>query len=412
MKKDNDMSIWKNLNFTPVGGSQFSFDANSLAAYPLLKAVIERSTGHLSEFYKDGNIKQEAQNEEDEMMPLAEKNHKYFEGLGGRLIYKHLGNNGDHCIYLWDNSAVEVNTSGEFVFLRVMSHDEEFTRTIKNQFSSQWAPPERTGHIYAIVRNGMHLSLSSIGNAGIALEEGNYTPKVLEDFKYVIKDLQSESPSGRIAIMRGPAGTGKTHLIRGMLLEVPDAMFVLISPEIITNLAGPELLPLLMNYRHNYTGPIVLVIEDADKCLVARESSNMNSIQALLNLGDGILGSLLDMRIVATTNADEFKMDAAITRPGRLSRMLDVGSLDYETARSVFQRLLPNKSFPKELDLEADFPALERSAVKLMSLRTEALKQKDSFRMSLAEVYALARKNGWEPIKRDMEVSDEDEDDE
>jgi len=163
-----------------------------------------------------------------------------------------------------------------------------------------------------------------------------------------------------------------------MLLEVPDAMFVLISPEMITSLGGPELLPLLMQYRGSSTGPIILILEDADKCLVSRDENNMNAIQALLNLGDGILGSMLDLRIVATTNAAELHLEEAIMRPGRLSKMLEVGGLDHSTACNVFKRLLPNIALPIELD------------------------DGDNFKMSLAETYSLARKNGWEPAVREI----------
>ena len=252
-----------------------------------------------------------------------------------------------------------------------------------------WLPAEKKGHIYAIVRQGMHLGLNSIGNAGIPLVADNYTKKVQDDYRFAINDLNSESPSGRIVIMRGPAGTGKTHLIRAMLLQVPDAMFVLISPEVVTNLAGPELLPLLMNYRGGSTGPIVLVLEDADRCLVTRADENMSLIQSLLNLGDGILGSLLDIRIVATTNADELKMEPAIMRPGRLSKMLDVNHVDFETATSIFTRLLPGLAMPEVLKKNNPHNPLK---------------------MTLAEVYSLARQNGWKASPRKVEEENEDED--
>jgi AAA family ATPase len=189
--------------------------------------------------------------------------------------------------------------------------------------------------------------------------------------------------------MRGSPGTGKTHLIRAMLLEVPDAMFVLISPEMVTNLAGPELLPVLLQNRGCATGPIVLILEDADKCLVARDKDNMNSIQSLLNLGDGILGSLLDLRIIATTNAHELHMEEALMRPGRLSKMLEVGPLDPKTAQGIFKRLLPDQPIPTELCPMA--------------------KDTSNWKMTLAEAYALARRHGWAPDERKVEVDTENE---
>lgn len=392
--KKNTMELWKDTQFVSTFAKN-ELTAYSLALTPLFKSLFERSTGHVSEYSHEGVIKDIDDNEENLTSPISmnERFQKHMEDKGGRLIYRDIKAAGGQSIYIWPDGIVDMSVTGNYLTLQVMSQNQKFVEEMREHFRSQWAPPEKRGHIYAIVRHGMSLGLNSIGNAGIPLVEDNYTPKVQEDYRFAIKDLNSESPSGRIVIMRGPAGTGKTHLIRAMLLQVPDAMFVLISPEVITNLAGPELLPLLMNYRGHTTGPIILVLEDADRCLVTRADENMSLIQSLLNLGDGILGSLLDIRIVATTNADELKMEPAIMRPGRLSKMLDVNTLDPLTAQKIYHRLLPEQDFPVEIN---------------------GSKNPKDFKVTLAEVYSLARKNGWAPTPR-KEVGkgepDEDDDD-
>ena len=387
--KKNDMDMWKNSQFINVLGRP-EISAMNLGAPSLFKSLFDKTSGHVTEFHREGRVKGvEASEDISKVEPLKVKYQKWFEAKEGRLIYSNLE---DDSIYLWKDGIVEISVSGTYVSVQVLTQNQKFAEEVKEYFRPQWAPAEKRGHIYAIVRNGMHLSLNSIGDAGIPLVEGNYTPKVQEDYRYAINDLNSESPSGRIVIMRGPAGTGKTHLIRAMLLQVPDAMFVLISPEVITNLAGPELLPLLMNYRGHASGPIVLVLEDADRCLVTRADENMSLIQSLLNLGDGIIGSLLDIRIVATTNADELKLDKAVTRPGRLSKMLDVNTLDPLTAQKIYHRLLPDLPFPVEINGSTN---------------------PKEFNVTLAEVYALARKNGWKAESRKVEEDiDEDEDSE
>jgi len=45
----------------------------------------------------------------------------------------------------------------------------------------------------------------------------NYLPEVIEDIEYVIKSFSKTPPGGRIAILNGEPGTGKTHLIRSFL---------------------------------------------------------------------------------------------------------------------------------------------------------------------------------------------------
>ena len=388
--KKNGTEMWKDAAFQPLGDQHVEITAKSIALMPMLRDLLTKASGHITEYHEEGAVKQVDDSDESELKveSTGVKMHNHMVQLGGRLIHKYIHDSGDNATYMWPDGVVDLSVTGNYVDITALSQSEEFCREMKKFFDGQWKPAEKTGHIYAIVRHGMNLSLSSIGNAGIALVEGNYTKKVNKDFRYVVEDLQSQTPSGRITIMRGPAGTGKTHLIRAMLLEVPDAMFVLISPEVVTDLAGPELLPLLMQYRGATTGPIVLVLEDADHCLVKREASNISLIQGLLNLGDGILGSLLDIRIVATTNADELNLDKAITRPGRLSKMLDVAEVDYETASGIFTRLLPNVQLPEIL--EKDNPH-------------------NPLKMTLAEVYSLARQHGWKAAVRKVEDEDENE---
>jgi hypothetical protein len=308
--------------------------------------------------------------------------------LEGRLFYKTLDNNHQR-MFLWEDGIAEISLgNGNYLVLRVLSQREELVAKVKEHFSSQWKTPEKLGHIHCIVQEYGHLALRSLGNAGVKFIPENYNPNVVEDYKEAIFDLKSNYPSGRIVLMHGIMGSGKTHLTRAMLLEVPDAMFVLVSPDIMTDLSGPQLLPILINQRSNAKGPIVLVLEDADKCLVKRHESNMSSIQALLNLGDGIMGSMLDLRIVATTNAEELEIEEALKRPGRMSKQIKVGHLQPDVARKIFDRLCPNA----RAYLGASFTT------------NSVVGGKPQFfeKMTLAEVYSLARKYGWKPEVREI----------
>jgi hypothetical protein len=392
-KKTQTLEIdWGTLpqeRFTHVG-SRFEFDPRHIGGAILARHLLARDEGHVSEIELRGYIEEDDDDEEGLRFI------RQMEGLGGRLLFKQIGDSNYDALFIWSHGLVQVEYNGNYLHVAATSHDEKFVADLQSKISKLFLPPVQRGHIFAIVRSGPHLQLSSIGDASIPLVASNYTPEVIEDYRFVIRDLQSENPSGRITVMEGEPGTGKTHLIRALLDEVPDAMFVLVSPEMVKSLSGPELLPLLLSNKSSYAvnGPIILVLEDADQCLVTRDGANINSIQSLLNLGDGILGSLLDLRIIATTNAKKLEMEAAILRPGRLSKRLEVGALDVETAKSVFRRLLPDIKFPKELIV---YPGTK------------------DFKMTLAEAYSLARKHGWEPKTREISKkklsSDEDDSD-
>ena len=357
------------LNFIELGRKP-EINVQALGTSILLRDVFRKQVAGvnvtLHDFNEDGNV----ENEE-----ISNKVLHFFEEKKGKLIYRFHGNRITSSLFAWDDSLVEFEFSGKnYLSVTAQSESYSFIKELRDFVNPLFKPTISQGHVFAIVSQSGRLALNSIGNAGIPLVRHNYSPEVLKGYDFVISDLNSNTPSGRIVIMEGEPGTGKTHLVRAMLMDVPDGMFVLVSPEMVTHLGGPELLPLLLNHRHNENGPIILILEDADKCLVTRQGDNINSIQSLLNLGDGILGSLLDLRIIATTNAKKLEMEQAILRPGRLSRRLEVGSLDLDTAQNVFKVLCPNENVPSQFV--------------------------GNKKMTLAEVYSLAREFGWSPESR------------
>ena len=371
------------MNFVELGRKP-EVGVQSLGTATLLRDVFRKQVAGIASSLHDCN---EAGNIEEE---ASEKVINYLIEKGGKTIYQFHGNGFNSRMWIWDDGIVELELSGKaYMSVTAQSQNQDFITELRAFLKPLFKPAIPQGHVFAIVLQGGRLALNSIGNAGIKLVRRNYAPAVIEGYDYVIRDLNSDAPSGRITVMEGEPGTGKTHLVRAMLLDVPDAMFVLVSPEMVSSLGGPELLPLLLSHRHNQNGPIILILEDADKCLVTRAGDNINSIQSLLNLGDGILGSLLDLRIIATTNAKKLDMEPAIMRPGRLSRRLEVGPLDYKTALGVFRALCPEAALPEKMQEN-------RNA---------------SQKYTLAEVYSLARTAGWAPESRKKDKEAEEIDD-
>jgi len=377
------MEMWNKIDFIKQGTSM-KIGVSSMVYSLFLKELLQSKQGHLSEISDEGFVKKE-----DDDDAILNRHHKLMMDKGGRLLYKYLLDQGNQSIYIFDHGMVDIEINETYVKVEAASLNEEFIQELREYFNQNWyvSPDVPIGKIYAIMKQGHNLNLSYLGAAGVPLIEGNYTPKVVEDYKYIVKDLQSQYPSGRIAIIHGTPGSGKTFIIKSLLAAVPDAMFVLVSPDMVSSLGGPEFLPLLLSNRSE-NHPIILLLEDADKCLVARDKENMGAIQALLNLGDGILGSLLDLRIVATTNADKLEMEKALIRPGRLSKIMEVGALDLLTAKNVFHRLLS-----------------EVKNISEVKTPPQLIGPKD-FKMTLAEVYSLARQYGWVSSIRKMDDND------
>jgi ATP-dependent 26S proteasome regulatory subunit len=172
------------------------------------------------------------------------------------------------------------------------------------------------------------------------LERENYGSTVLEAYDRICKDLRAETPLGRLNVIDGPPGTGKTWLTRGFLTDVRGVVFIIVQAQDVAHLADPEVLPALLRFSDtNGRQPLVLVIEDADEVLAPRDRGSMSTVSALLNLSDGLLGLVLDLRVIATTNAKRVELDPAVIRPGRLGTMAHVGLLGPEHCQAIYERL-------------------------------------------------------------------------
>lgn len=239
--------------------------------------------------------------------------------------------------------VIDITHKSRLTEIAVYSLDKELFDAVSKLAKDFVAYKETKGKVYILVQDSDGPEFHELGHAGETFEPGNYEPAVVEHYRHVIQDLNSSEPCGRVIILDGPPGTGKTHMIRAMLEEVPKATFVLVQANMVSSLGNPTFVRALM--REMQPGrPIIILVEDADECLASRKADNQSDISALLNFGDGIFGVGMDLRIVATTNRDLTDLDGAVTRPRRLCRRIEVGFLNHEQAEAVYRRLVASES--------------------------------------------------------------------
>jgi len=188
--------------------------------------------------------------------------------------------------------------------------------------------------IHAIMRGFNGYVIRKLAWVDAPLVEENYTPEVVESFKFVCKELNRDDPFGRITILDGPPGTGKTWLIRALIHHNPECQFVVVPPDMVGEMGKPELLPVLLANKDDE--PMILVLEDADQMLSDRMAVSMTSITSALNIGDGLLGEALNIRLICSTNQPLDRIDEAMRRPGRLSRRIEIGKLTRDQAVSLY----------------------------------------------------------------------------
>lgn len=281
---------------------------------------------------------------------------------------------GDHAVFINGSGGGHLFQYNDELSARLVTNDKATFDAFRDILIEHTGQRVSSGKAFVLVMGRDKPVLKSIGLASSKLEEGNYNPDVVEDYKHVVEDLKSSDPTGRLTILDGPPGCGKTYAIRGFMDSVPDALFIFLPVSLIPHLASPSMIGTLIDTKSGTDAPMVFIVEDADTTLARRGVDNLESISALLNLGDGILGSMLDIRVICTTNLKDAEMDEAVIRPGRLNRKIHVNKLDPKVAEQVYTRLTGNKIKIDE-------------------------------RLTLAQVYSLAKDKGWvAPVKAKKSV--------
>lgn len=261
---------------------------------------------------------------------------------GGELWFSHKGYNE---IFAFDNRGFlsftfyKENISGDVVSVDCAL--DELADIITDEFVSK----DKSSSIYAVVNSTDGLTYRMIGKNEELLIRENYSKELMDEYDKAITALK-ENTGGRIVILQGEPGTGKTFCIRGMISDL-DFVSLLIPASLVSELDGPAFLPLLLDINRDEKDkkPILIIVEDGDDCLINREEGNMSAISSLLNISEGILGSILDIKVVVSTNAEIQDIDKAILRPGRLCAHLFVDPLKYDHSTEVIRRLSKNEKF-------------------------------------------------------------------
>ncbi|KKL74478.1 hypothetical protein LCGC14_2064510 [marine sediment metagenome] len=292
---------------------------------------------------------------------ITPENHKVIVDLlceqFGSNYYKDesVSDNGSWAEYIFcnENSVIRFNYKREEnSFINLITSNQEEKRKLFKAVDDLIIS-EAPGSVYMVMVDQNGLRIDSIGFAKHTLNQHNYSKGVVSDYNKIVQELSADEPRGRFAILSGPPGTGKTHLIKAMLNEVEDSVCILLPAQMVSELSGPQFVTLLVNEKNRFEGKhIILILEDADACLVPRGNDNISTISSLLNITDGIFGLIIDIRVVATTNAEKLEFDKALIRPSRIISNINVGLLTPKEATDCYKNITGKvKEFDEEVTL-------------------------------------------------------------
>ena len=276
-------------------------------------------------------------------------------------------------ILIWDHGVLTTSIHDESVEVSFVSCDANFAEMASKILNSTIATTAH-GHVYVFnqTHSGIGITVSP-NKISVPFCEDNYNDDVIKQREHIIEDLQNSTPCGRLIVLSGEPGTGKTFFVRSLIDEVPSAKFILVPANMLTSLDKPDIIKTFLSAKNN-NKPLVLVLEDADTCLVERQSDNISSISSLLNMSDGIFGSMFNLRVIATTNVEYKNIDPAIVREGRLCTHVKFDKLTKDKANSLLSKLTKSKSDKNYFTNEASLAEVYKN-MKKSSLCTSPLKE-------------------------------------
>ena len=159
-----------------------------------------------------------------------------------------------------------------------------------------------------------------------------YGEKFEEKHEVLVKEINEKNNSG-LFIFHGVTGSGKTNYIRYLISKAkPEIEFIFYPITLLREITSPDLITFLSDYQD-----AVLIIEESEDSVQARDlfNTDKSSIANLLNVSDGLLSDVLNLKIICTFNTDIKNLDKALLREGRLLGIHRFEALPAENANKI-----------------------------------------------------------------------------
>ncbi|GAW78947.1 cell division cycle ATPase [Plasmodium gonderi] len=173
------------------------------------------------------------------------------------------------------------------------------------------------------------------------------------EYKHLYNKFNSNYNKG--ILLYGPPGCGKTLLAKAIANECNANFISVKGPELLTMWFGES----EANVRDLFdkaraASPCIIFFDEIDSLAKERNSNNNNDasdrvINQILTEIDGI-NEKKTIFIIAATNRPDI-LDKALTRPGRLDKLIYISLPDYKSRYSIFKAILKNTPLNDDVDI-------------------------------------------------------------
>lgn len=204
----------------------------------------------------------------------------------------------------------------------------ELAKEIFNTFPiEQPEPKEGKVNLIKVYQGDYYTSEKEIKRKCIDVNE-NYN----DDFLPIDKDITNflNDLSSGLILLYGDPGTGKTSYIRHLISTVPKE-YIIVPINIAERLGDPDLTSFITDHTDS-----VFILEDCEKLLETREENPFNNaISTILNMADGLLSDIVNIKLICTFNAPLTEIDSALLRKGRCIAKYQFGKLNADKVRAL-----------------------------------------------------------------------------
>jgi cell division protease FtsH len=213
------------------------------------------------------------------------------------------------------------------------------------------------GLLVYLAKSGTEDRFADVAGADEAVAELREIVEFLKDGSRFTR-MGARTPSG--ALLVGPPGTGKTLLARAVAGEAGVPFFAVAGSDFVEIFAGGGAKRVRDLFdRARSAGNAIVFIDEVDAVGRSRssgpgmgggDSERENTLISLLNEMDGFVGS--GVVVLAATNRADL-LDAALTRPGRLDRQIQVPTPDRRGREQILRVHAQGKPLSADVDLMA-----------------------------------------------------------
>lgn len=240
--------------------------------------------------------------------------------------------NGKLFSILKEGLFLEYDEENSFIcFDELISQDE--INKLKNDLRNLSIDFFKESHRFSMIKKNDYgdFELANFKTRKVDVDiNDNYNDDLVELTPKILSFINDKQKNG-IVLFHGIPGSGKTTYLR-YLIANSDSKFIYLPNNLFSNISDPQFISFISSYPNS-----IIVLEDCEELLRSRDQQHDTmGISNLLNLGDGLLGDALQLKLICTFNCDLSKIDTAIMRKGRLAYRYEFDKLDVDKTNSLF----------------------------------------------------------------------------